>query len=117
MQNGRVGKKTDEWYVFSRPFIPTQKSFHPTSLPMFFINDREELDCSIRVTLFFVGFFISIHCTLNCDINCKCSVKGFFALQYKDFSLCPSTALPLSFNGRPQDGEAHAKKAEQQGGN
>lgn len=67
--------------------------------------------------LLFVVFFISIHCTLNCDINCKCSVKGFFALQYKDFSLCPSTALPLSFNGRPQHGETHPKKAEQQGGN
>lgn len=84
---------------------------------VFFINGREKLDCSIQVMLFFVVFFISIHCILSCDINCKCSVKGFFALQYKDFSLCPSTALPLSFNGRPQHGEAHAKKAEQQGGN
>lgn len=34
MQNGRDGKETDEWYILSRPFIPTQKSFHPTSLPM-----------------------------------------------------------------------------------
>lgn len=100
-----------------KAIYPNPEVFPSHLTPCVFINGREELDCSIRVKLLFVVFFISIHCTLNCDINCKCSVKGFFALQYKDFSLCSSTALSLSFNGRPQHGEAHGKKAEQQGGN
>lgn len=112
------GWKKDWWVVCSFQAIYPNPEVFPSHLTSYvFINGREELDCSIQVMLLSVGFSVSIHCTLNCDINCKCSVKGFFALQYKNFSLCPYTALPLSFNGRPQHGETHLKKAEQQGRN
>lgn len=112
------GWKKDWWMVCSFQAIDPIPEVFPSHLtPSVFINGTEELDCRIEVMLLFVGFSISIHCTLNYDINCKYSGKGFFALQYKDFSLCPSTALPLSINGRPQHRETHSKKAEQQGGN